>query len=425
MCESNADRLNRDCLTVSIDRDLLDAETRRLLGDDAAAFEPWASSSLFAAVPVFISGEDLQRMREAIRAIVALSEQEAYRSVVLGRAPAVAQVPKSSRGVFFGYDFHLGKDGPKLIEVNTNAGGAMLNLLLLRSQHPGLAALGSQVLPATETSGLEARFVAMFHEEFRLHHGRDARLRTIAIVDDSPEDQFLYREFLLFRQLFRRAGLRAIIASPEQLRYEEGHLRVGDEDIDLVYNRLVDFYFEEPRNLALRKAYLDGRVVVTPHPRAHALFADKRNLIAMRDPALLQQAGLREELQSVLLTSVPETRVVSPEDATTLWSERKSWFFKPNQGYGSKAAYRGDKLTRGTFASILQRDYIAQRLVPPSERHVEVAGVVTPLKLDVRAFVYNDEVELWAVRLYSGQTTNFRTLGGGFAPVYTEVPARP
>ena len=33
-----------------------------------------------------------------------------------------------------GYDFHLGSDGPQLIEVNTNAGGAFLNVLLARAQ---------------------------------------------------------------------------------------------------------------------------------------------------------------------------------------------------------------------------------------------------------------------------------------------------
>ena len=29
-----------------------------------------------------------------------------------------------------------------------------------------------------------------------------------------------------------------------------------------------------------------------------------------------------------------------------LWNSRKHLFFKPAKGYGSKAAYRGDKLTR-------------------------------------------------------------------------------
>jgi hypothetical protein len=55
--------------------------------------------------------------------------------------------------------------------------------------------------------------------------------------------------------------------------------------------------------------------------------------------------------------------------------------------------------------------------VPPSQRRLEVDGADTDLKLDIRAYVYDGIIQLVAARLYSGQTTNFRTSGGGFAPV--------
>ena len=37
---------------------------------------------------------------------------------------------------------------------------------------------------------------------------------------------------------------------------------------------------------------------------------------------------------------------------------------------------------------------------------------------DIRAFVYQGAVQMFVARLYQGQTTNFRTPGGGFAPVF-------
>jgi hypothetical protein len=43
------------------------------------------------------------------------------------------------------------------------------------------------------------------------------------------------------------------------------------------------------------------------------------------------------------------------------------------------------------------------------------------LKADLRCYTYAGEVKLVTARLYQGQTTNFRTPGGGFAPVYTTV----
>ena len=60
-------------------------------------------------------------------------------------------------------------------------------------------------------------------------------------------------------------------------------------------------------------------------------------------------------------------------------------------------------------------------LVPPSLRSLSVAGVPVELKLDLRNYVYAGEVQLLVARLWQGQTTNFRTPGGGFS-VVLEVP---
>ena len=54
---------------------------------------------------------------------------------VLASAPATAQADAGgARGVFFGYDFHLDGERLALIEINTNAGGALLNAALARAQ---------------------------------------------------------------------------------------------------------------------------------------------------------------------------------------------------------------------------------------------------------------------------------------------------
>ena len=48
-------------------------------------------------------------------------------------------------------------------------------------------------------------------------------------------------------------------------------------------------------------------------------------------------------------------------------------------------------------------------------------GEDSPLKADIRCYAYRGKPLLYAARLYQGQTTNFRTPGGGFAPVLTAV----
>jgi len=201
----------------------------------------------------------------------------------------------------------------------------------------------------------------------------------------------------------------------------DGTLWHGELAIDLVYNRLTDFSLGAPQSATLRDAYVQHAAVVTPHPQAHALYADKRNLVLLSDPVALQSLGVPQATQDVLLTSIPRTEVVDPANAERLWAQRKQLFFKPFAGYGSKAAYRGDKITQRVWQEILAGDYVAQALVAPGERTIaekSEAGPAQVLKFDLREYVYNGAVQWVAARLYQGQTTNFRTPGGGFAPVY-------
>ena len=115
----------------------------------------------------------------------------------------------------------------------------------------------------------------------------------------------------------------------------------------------------------------------------------------------------------VLARAVPRTlKIGAPEQRW--WEERKQWFFKPSAGFGSRGTYRGDKITRRAFADVMGGDYIAQQFTPPGERR----GAHGDFKIDVRSYVYEGTTQLMSARLYQGQTTNFRTVGGGFAPVY-------
>src|SRR5204863_904290 len=105
--------------------------------------------------------------------------------------------------------------------------------------------------------------------------------------------------------------------------------------VDLIYNRLTDFYFEAPKYALLRDAYLRNLVVVTPHPRAHALYANKRNLALLSDAPTLQSIGASTRDIEVLLRGIPRTLAIEGSEERW-WRERKGWFFKPSHGYGSK-----------------------------------------------------------------------------------------
>jgi len=410
------ENLNNDCFCVSLDPAALG---RAIEADPAARglsrLIEERCPNLFAALPVFVSRQHVDEMARVIAAVEEVVALPAYRAAALAGASQTALHDPGARGVFSGYDFHIGPQGPRLIEINTNAGGALLNALLGRAQRACCEDIARLVSGPIPSDSLEQAFFDMFVAEWRAA-GRAGLPARIAIVDDSPEEQYLYPEFLLFAQLFRRFGVEASVLAPEQLAFANGELRDAGGRVDLVYNRLTDFALGDPAHAPIRSAYLSGAAVITPHPRAHALYADKRNLAILTDEVRLRGWGVRQGTIETLLRGIPRTEIVSKADAERLWSERRKLFFKPAAGHGSKAAYRGDKLTRRVWSEILGGRYVAQALVPPGERQI-AAG--TALKTDVRNYVYAGTVQLLAARLYQGQTTNMRTIGGGFAPVLT------
>lgn len=371
---------------------------------------------LFSSSAVFLERAMAEQIAAAVAALHRASALPAYRAAALARAPAIATVDHGPTGVFMGYDFHMGPQGPRLIEINTNAGGAFLNAALARAQQACCEALDWAFQPDDRLNTLEDRFFEMFAAEWRRQRGA-APMGLVAIVDDAPQAQYLAPEFELCRQMFERHGIAAHIVDAAELQWRDGRLMHGDASVGMVYNRLTDFYLAEPAHAALRAAHEAGAVVLTPHPRAHALHADKRNLIALSDAAQLGSWGADGDDCRLLSQVVPQTLEVTPAHADSLWAQRKHWFFKPVAGYGAKAAYRGDKLTRRVWQEITAGGFVAQDLVPPAERLVEADGVKADLKFDIRAYAYEGQVQLLAARMYTGQTTNFRTPGGGFAPV--------
>ena len=421
---SAAEALNRDCFcrTLNVDRlrEQLESDPS-LKGMLHNILE--TRPNLFSKTVVFVSQEVQLQIQATVAAIERVAALAGYQERALVRADASAQHNTGLLGVCMGYDFHLSAAGPQLIEINTNAGGLLLNVALARSQDACCDELDWAFVSNSRRDSLKTRIFEMFASEWQRQRG-GAVWQSVVIVDDAPTEQYLAPEFELFRQLFAQHGIAAAVADPTELSWHNGRLVHQGLPVDMVYNRLTDFALTDPHHLALRQAHLAQAVVLTPNPRAHALLADKRNLIALSQNELLTAWGASAADRKLLAASVPVTRLVTPERADELWAQRRHLFFKPVAGFGARGAYRGDKLTKRVWGEILNDDFVAQALVPPPGRMIEVDGVQTDLKFDIRAYTYAGQVQLLAARMYAGQTTNFRTQGGGFAPVIV-VPSTP
>lgn len=407
-CNTTADNLNRDCFCKTLNKNRL----LELLEDDNLASEIFTTHpQLFSNTAAFISRDQFLEIQKIIDSI----ERVIHLPKVKKKFAASETSHNQAAGVFVGIDFHMSSIGPKVIEINTNAGGAFLNAALLAAQ-TACCEVMNPAAPLIKRH-IQDEFIAMFQNEWQLCRG-DKPLQTIAIIDQTPEKQFLHPEFKIAQAVLQRAGYKVLILDPSQLHLSNESLYAGDSKIDFVYNRLTDFSLLEPAHQHLRQAYDKDWAVITPNPFHHAIYADKENLVALGDELFLRNSSVSEEDISVLQSAIPKTSLLTADNADRLWQERKQLFFKPTSGFGSKAAYRGDKITSKVWQEILQGQYIAQQLIPPAQRGVNVDDQQTELKMDIRAYCYQGKIQLLAARLYQGQTTNFRTQGGGFAPVF-------
>ncbi len=260
--------------------------------------------------------------------------------------------------VLMAYDFHTTKDGRlHLVEVNTNASSFLL-ALLLEAAHGKSAELGAQ---PSEDLLWEA-----FQNEWRSFNQPAAV--SLAICDEGIPSQKMLVEFLMYRDWFEARGWRSQLCEAAELKFENGRLKAPDGSIiNFVYNRLTDFYLSDACYSALREACEKQAAVVSPHPWAFALFADKGRLAEMSRPGWLEKWGAGPDqcgaMREVLIPTYELHELGTTEE---IWAKRKTLFFKPRRSHGGKSAYRGASVSRKVFERLLAEDTIVQNSSLPS-----------------------------------------------------------
>ncbi len=356
---------------------------------------------------VEIPASALKRMVKLVRFLDRLSGNECYRKQIYPEVPETARFDPGHQAVMMCYDFHLAGDMPRLIEVNTNAGGSLLAYL---SHHPSLP-----IRPESFSPKMKARLLTTFATEMRqFSGGSKARPEHIVIVDEEPTRQYLYPEMLAFADLFKDWGIPAQIAALEELQAGEEGVSLNGQPVDLVYNRHCDFYLQSDAMAGLRRAYLAGQVCLTPNPHMYGLLADKRRLILWADPIKRAPFLASDRDAELLDATLPTVNLLSDLDLQRTWSARKQLVFKPVDSFGSRGVLLGGKISRKRFDELPPATTLVQELVPPSVTEVPNFEA---MKTDLRLYAYRDQVLGVTARLYRGQVTNLRTPGGGFARV--------
>lgn len=344
--------------------------------------EPIVSEQLLSPFQVSLSSEIISSIQSEIKKYWKLRQWSAthladkYQALGLRRA--------DNFGVCMSYDFHINANqGLDLIEINTNASFLALGLELYEFLK----------LPEVSSQFNENKLVEMFKKENQLAGNKDLK---ICIVDEKPDQQRLYVEFLIYQSLFKKHGISCTLADINEIEQLKSS--------SLVYNRYTDFYLDTPQSQKIRKAFNANEIQLSPNPYEYFLLADKERFIDWT---------AQNEVEKP--TSLLATYDLGTSDKDMIWSNRKNLFFKPKNAYGGKQTYKGASVSRKIFDEVSNSQFIAQQISPAPEIEVEFKGAKTKMKYDLRCYAYQDQLQLITARLYQGQTTNLRTEGGGFA----------
>ena len=256
----------------------------------------------------------------------------------------------------------------------------------------------------------------------------------IAIVD--LKGMPTQKEFELFKEFFDREGYPTVICSPDELTFENGRLRTGDFQIDIVYKRLlVNEYLpivsEYP---ALLNAYRAGAICMVNSFRSKlihkkALFAV---LTEQRRASLFTGAE-----QEAIRNHVPWTRLVRDEKTDYFGEEiellkfinanRNKLVLKPNDDYGGHGitiGWNADEIgwEEALRGALMNGDYLVQERVPTAREEfpaLQEDGTVQFAEqlVDLDPLLFNGRVKSAFTRLSFTELANVSS-GGGMVPTF-------
>jgi uncharacterized circularly permuted ATP-grasp superfamily protein len=260
------------------------------------------------------------------------------------------------------------------------------------------------------------------------------RAPHIAIVD--LKGMPTQKEFELFREYFESQGCPAVIASPDELEFTNGRLRMRDFEIDIVYKRLlVNEYLpimsEQP---ALVDAYRAGAVCLVNGFRSKVIH--KKALFSVLTDARYMKLFTTAE-HEMIKGHVPWTRRVRPGksdyygdpiDLIEFIGEHPDRLvLKPNDDYGGHGIYIGwntDEIgwDEAIHNALANGDYLVQERVPTAREIFPAVTVDGEIQfadqlVDLDPLLFNGKVGSAFTRLSSNELANV-TAGGGMVPTF-------
>ncbi|MEZ5344650.1 MAG: hypothetical protein R2681_03745 [Pyrinomonadaceae bacterium] len=257
---------------------------------------------------------------------------------------------------------------------------------------------------------------------------------TIAIVD--LKDLPTVEEFNLCKEYFESKGYKSIICSPDELEFTGTRLKCGEDEIDIVYRRLLvrEYMPIVEEYPALLEAYRAGAVCVANSYRA--LILHKKAMFAVLTNENFSYLFDEHELKTIK-AHVPWTRNFRQE-LTYYYDEEVDlveWtrgnadklVLKPNDDYGGHGIYIGwvtdqDGWNKAIDHALKTGDYLVQERVKTAKEifpFIDENGEVVMKEqlVDLDPLLFNGKVGSAFTRLSTTELANVSS-GGGMVPTF-------
>jgi hypothetical protein len=366
-------------------------------GLQAQPLDTLVSENLLSPFTIRLPESVLNQAQQTVEVLFRLRENKTYQESYKKELEQLNLKDPGNKSICMSYDFHVTKENSlKLIEVNTNSSFLALGYEMYKARQ--------LPLPVKDFSFEEVR--KNIETEMKLHGKPMKGPLSVAIIDEEPEKQRLFVEFLVYQELFKQWGWDSRILDYRQLK---------TATTDFIYNRFTDFFLANPESAELKKAFLNKQSCFSPNPYEYFLLADKQRMIDWSQPINLEKWKVGPEDQAVIQSAVPVSLSLEHHNKDDIWTKRKGFFIKPKRAFGSKQSYRGGSISRNIFDELVGQEFIVQEFIPASEQVFPTPEGDQSFKFDLRCHAYQGRLQLVVARLYQGQVTNLRTPLGGFA----------
>jgi uncharacterized circularly permuted ATP-grasp superfamily protein len=395
--------------------------------------------------PAFITPERLAALRSSVTALwgaLCVLETRAQRDATLAADLGLSADERALVAIDPGYDDATVVSrldtyfdaGPRVLEYNADSPAGM-------SYQAGQASL-IRKLPvmarfATEYRLQQLRADVALRETLLAVWAQFARRKgiadakpSVAIVDlaaaaTSPE-------FRLVAQDLADHGVQAVIATPDDLRYEQGALLAFGRRVDLVYKRLLvaDFLARYDLDHPLIRAYADGAACVASSFRC-VITHKKKALFALRDPR--HASWFSDEQRRAIEEHIALTWPLEARSRVELEAARADSVLKPNDAHGGENVVLGWECDDAQWRSALdvaeQGEYVIQQRVAPTRGRYPVFDAEAPhlgaelrtLIEDCNAYVFRGALGGILTRLSDAEVINV-SRGGQAIPTFVLQP---